>query len=283
MPATRSRRKHRLGLYLRKLREDAGLQAVAVATHLGCTPTTVGRYESGQTVPKRRDLDLILNLIGVTPEQRAEAESRYVDASAETARVEFSSAVPPKFRAFLRAEADAERETVLAPIGVPGLLQTPAYARLVQEAGRALVDEAVDQERLVAARVNRRRHLERDVHPLRLCALVDEGVVRRVERLGTVGREQLDHLIRLGGRRNVTISVVPFDAGLYGSVSGPVTLFEYPDDLDPDAVYLEYPGGGAWVEDEEGVARFRRLLHAVADVALSHDQSMHLIAEARRE
>lgn len=282
MAATRSRRKHRLGLYLAQLRDNAGLYAADVATHLGCTPTTVGRYESGQTVPKRRDLDTMLTLYGADGDQRSEAESRWVDARAETAKVEFASAVPPKFRAFLRAEADAERETAIAPIGVPGLMQTPAYARLVQQAGAPLVDSGVDQERLVAARINRRRHLVREVKPLQLQALVDEGVVRRTAALGGVGIEQLDHLLDLGALRNVTIRVVPFTAGLYGSTSGPVTLFEYPDDLDPDAVYLEYPGGGAWVEDAEGVARFRRLIDGVAGLSLGHDRSMQLIAEARQ-
>ncbi len=57
--------------------------------------------------------------------------------------------------------------------------------------------------------------------------------------------EQLDHLVASAERNNVTIQVVPFSLGSYGTMSGGFTVIDYSDPGDLPAVYLEYPAGGA--------------------------------------
>ncbi|WP_414639235.1 DUF397 domain-containing protein [Actinophytocola sp.] len=102
-------------------------------------------------------------------------------------------------------------------------------------------------ERYVSARMSRQARLT-GPSPLKLHALIDEAVVRRVVGSPQVMAEQLDHLLDMGKRDNVTIQVVPFDVGAYGTMSGAIMIIGYPGDDDLPAVYLEHAAGGVWVE-----------------------------------
>ncbi|WP_337466388.1 DUF5753 domain-containing protein [Saccharopolyspora spinosa] len=149
---------------------------------------------------------------------------------------------PKAFRAFLRAEGEADSARVLGPLVIPGLLQTHAYARAINASGRQF--HAASPERYVNARISRQVRLSRPT-PLRLQALIDESVIHRVVGGPEVMTEQLDHLVASAERNNVTIQVVPFSLGSYGTMSGGFTVIDYSDPGDLPAVYLEYPAGGA--------------------------------------
>ena len=99
--------------------------------------------------------------------------------------------------------------------------------------------------------------------------------------LGRMGRAQLDHLATLAARPNIVVQVVPFAIGIYGTMTGPMTRFGYPGKGDDAAVYLEYPGGGAWVRGEE-VRRHELLFTEVVRVALSPADTMSMIDKAVR-
>lgn len=279
--ATPNEAKRALGALLVGLRENAGLYAVDTARHLGVTSTTVGRYERGTTVPQDDDLETILNLYGATEDQRSAVHAALLDARTGVVRLQHASAVSPKFRSFLRAEADAEGVTTYAPLAVPGLLQTPAYASTVQQTGRALVDPTVPVDRFVASRISRQRRLTQDVAPLQLHALLDEVVVLRCTAAGRLGNDQLEHLLDAGARPNVTLQVVPISVGLYGTMLGPVTRFRYPGKGDSSAIYLEHNAGGAWVRGRE-VERYEHLLDDVQQRALTPDETLALITQAKR-
>ncbi|MEO6090326.1 MAG: helix-turn-helix transcriptional regulator [Umezawaea sp.] len=281
MAAVPAQTKRDLGRLLVGLREKAGLYGTDAARHLGCAPSTYSRYESGQTSPGADDLETLLNLYGADEDVRAEAADRWAAVQRGTARMVGSSAVPPKFRSFLRAEADADNAKTLAPIAVPGLLQTEAYAHAVHQSGRALTDPTIPADRVIAARMSRQQRLLLDSSPLALHALLDEAVIRRCASMAQVGYDQLTHLTSIGQRPNVTIQVVPYSAGVYGTMSGPMTRFRYPKSGDGAAVYLEYPGGGAWVRGAE-VEQYELLLHEVEGQALTPEDTAALITEAGR-
>jgi hypothetical protein len=95
--------------------------------------------------------------------------------------------------------------------------------------------------------------------------------------------EQLNHLLDMGERDNVTIQIVPFDVGSYGTMEGAFMILGYPGDDDLPAVYLEYVGGGAWVENESDVGRFSAMFDEVARQALTSKDSAALIAGEVRD
>ena len=217
---------------------------------------------------------------GATDEQRAEAALLWEDSGEPTTRVVTPAGSSRAFRAFLRAEAEADTERVLSPLLVPGLLQTTAYARAVNASGQQF--HASDRtERYVTARMNRQVRLT-EPEPLGLHALVDESVIRRVVGGPAVMIEQLNHLLEMGTHDNVTIQVVPFGVGSYGTMDGSFMIIGYVDD-DLPAVYLERAGGGVWVENEKDVERFGAMFEEVAGMALTSDDSAALIADEVRD
>src|SRR5207237_420374 len=67
-----------------------------------------------------------------------------------------------------------------------------------------------------------------------LIVLLDEAVLHRP--FGSVDdrRAQLDHLVDASRRRNVSLQVVPFAAGLHAGLQGLPTVLQYADDGDRD-------------------------------------------------
>lgn len=106
----------------------------------------------------------------------------------------------------IAAEADADRICAYDPTTIPGLLQTPEYARLVMTASGATPDIV---ERGVRLRLARQRILTPSggVH---LDALIDEAALIRAAQIDT---GQLAALLGWGRRTYVTVRVVPFTAG----------------------------------------------------------------------
>jgi len=280
MPSVITPSKRAFAVALAKLHERSGMEAVDTARVLGCSPTTVGRYLVGKTLPRSDDLATMLNLYNATADQRSEIDQLLLKARGTTRRLRAPEA-SPKFRSFLRAEADADKVKTLSPIAVPGLLQTEAYAAAVHRAAHALTGSAISIERAVAARMSRQRRLLLDSNPLELHAVVDESVIRKAAALGVIGDEQLAHLVAMAGRPNVTLQVIPYEAGMYGTMSGPMTLFEYADAGSDSVIYLEYPGGGAWVASED-IGLYAALLAEARELALSPDLTTALITQARR-
>lgn len=241
----------------------------------------MSRYETGEIRPNWTALQALLGLYHATPEQRAEAAQLWEDANEPATRVVTPAGSSKEFRAFLRAEAEADRQRTLTPLVMPGLLQTAAYARAVNASGQQF-HKSDRPERYVTARLSRQGRLS-GPSPLKLHSLIDESVIRRCVGGREVMLEQLHYLLEIGERGNVTTQIVPFSAGSYGTMAGPFMIIDFADD-DPSAVYLEYAtGGGVWVENGEDVERFGALFDEVAAAALTPDESATLIAAEVRD
>lgn len=236
----------------------------------------MSRYETGHIRPGWPALQALLGLYDANSAQRSEAAQLWEDASEPATQVVTPAGSSKAFRAYLRAEAEAEYERMLTPLAIPGLLQTAGYARAINSSGRQF-HTSDRTERYVSARMSRKARLT-EPSPLKLHAVIDEAVIRRVVGSPEVMREQLDHLIEMGMRANVTIQVMPFSAGAYGTMEGAFMIIGYPRDEDPPAVYLEHPGGGAWVENESDVGRFSAMFDEVTNLALTSADSAELIA-----
>lgn len=281
MPTTPTRRKRRLGLFLEQLRFDADLHLRDGAELLRVKDPTMSRYETGHIRPGWPALQALLGLYEANADQRAEAAQLWEDAGEPATKVVTPAGSSKPFRAYLRAEAEADNERMVTPLAIPGLLQTVAYARAINASGRQF-HASERTERYVSARMSRQARLT-EPSPLKLHALIDEAVIRRVVGSPAVMVEQLKHLLDMGERDNVTIQVLPFDGGSYGTMEGAFMILGYPGDDDMPAVYLEYVGGGAWVENESDVGRFSAMFDEVAGQALTSKESAALIAGEVRD
>ncbi|MBP2339819.1 transcriptional regulator with XRE-family HTH domain [Saccharothrix coeruleofusca] len=277
MANTQTRRRRKLGGYLQELRKRAEWTPEAVAEALGISRPTVNRMESGHTRCRRAELQAMLGFYRATERQRAKAVQLWEDAKDDAVRIRFPARSSSAFRNFLQAESEANSLDVLDSYAVSGLLQTPDYARAVQNpAASPFEEEAAEVERYVTSRLERQRRLT-GTDPLRLRAFLDESVITREIGGVDVLIGQLGHLLEMGDRENVTVRILPFGLGAYGTMCGGVTVVDFGDSEDPPVVYLEHAGGGAWVEDGEAIQRYVHMMRGLDAVALSESASAELI------
>jgi transcriptional regulator with XRE-family HTH domain len=163
--------------------------------------------------------------------------------------------------------------------GVPGLLQTRAYASAVIRACRPYdAEEKLDQD--AAARIERQNILTRD-DPPKLWVVLGEGVLRPAVGGVRVMREQLGHLLGLADAQGIVLQVLPFAVSDAPGVDGPAAVFEFDDS--PPVAYLEGWGSGRVIKDQREVAVIATALSMIKGCALSPIDSAQLITEIRSE
>lgn len=96
-------------------------------------------------------------------------------------------------------------------------------------------------------------------------------------------RAQLSELWAASQRPNITLQVMPFEAGAHPGVDGAFVILGYLEDLDPDVVYVEGQAGSVFPESTEEVTRFRLIWERLVDAALSPADSAALLVELTRE
>ncbi|RFU42803.1 XRE family transcriptional regulator [Actinomadura logoneensis] len=138
----------------------------------------------------------------------------------------------PGFISYTQEEARADSIRVFAPTLIPGLFQTEAYARAILQTETP--EDEVDQA--LAVRMGRQAILARE-NPPYIVALIKEAALREPVGGREVHREQLDHLLELAGRHNVTIQVIPDGAPVY--LTGLLAVFGYSEES--DLAYVEAP------------------------------------------
>ncbi|WP_447003227.1 helix-turn-helix domain-containing protein [Saccharothrix isguenensis] len=283
MPSTQTRRKRRLGECLAELRKASSQDPVSVARILRKSPATVSKIENGHVRPDFPTLSVLLALYNADEEQRQAAESLWEDAVEESTLVEHTVDMSPKYRAFLRSEADAVSARTLQQTVIPGLLQTARYATAIHVAEQRFQTGKRSLEKSVASRLARQRRLVDEHNPLTLHAVVDEAALRRVVGGPEVMVEQLRHLLDSAGKPNITVQVLPYRAGAHGVMTSAITILGFDDRSDPDSVYLEYHGGGRWIEDEATVADYAAEFEALTALALPTEESAALVREVAAE
>lgn len=148
---------------------------------------------------------------------------------------------------------------------VPGLLQTPGYARAVIMLGHGHAP-AQEIERRLALRM-RRQEILRRTRPPTLWAVIDEAALRRPIGGTAVMYAQLQHLLNSCEHRNVTIQVAPFRTGGHAAVGGPVTLLRMSEPDVPDVVYLEQLTGAQYPDRRGDIDFYRDVLNRLVTQA----------------
>ncbi|MQY04753.1 helix-turn-helix domain-containing protein [Actinomadura macrotermitis] len=271
-------RHRRLARELRILRERCGLRSEAVALELGWDRSKVSRLETARVKPKLADITELLDLYGVTSPERDALIQLAKDARQRGWWRAFGDVFEGTYIG-LESEADSIRSW--QPQVVPGLLQTEDYARAILTA--ACPDTLERTEQRVRARMARKPLLNRPGRPPSFHAIVDEAVLRHMVGGRDVLRAQLSELWAASQRPNITLQVMPFEAGAHPGVDGAFVILGYLEDLDPDVVYVEGQAGSVFPESTEEVTRFRLIWERLVDAALSPADSAALLVELTRE
>jgi transcriptional regulator with XRE-family HTH domain len=268
-------RRKRLGIELRRLREQADLTCEDVGQRLDCSGTRISRIETGRITVKPGDVRELLEIYGVTG---TEADS-LVQLAREARRKgwwhTYGQVLPAWFEAYIGLEAEAVRQRDFQPMVIPGLFQTEDYARAVLRAAPN-AGSAEDTDRHVALRMERQAILTQ-ASPPDLWVVLSESVLRIQVGGPAVMRAQLRHLIDLAARSTVTLQVLPFTAAALVHPVSPFTILDFPDPADPTVVYLEHLTGGLFLERPEEVRRYTVVFDHLRAEAPGASQSVALI------
>lgn len=274
MPLSPSMRRRRLATELRKLREQCGLSLTDAARKLGWQASRLSRIETRQSGIPTPDLRKLLNQYEV-------ADEEYRKYLVELARrvnergwwQKYAGLIGSEYADLISLEEEARAIRTYEQELVPGLLQTADYARAYSRAAWP-TGTAQQIDRWVEVRTERQEILVRsDPPPPRFHVVLSEAVLRRPVGGREVMRAQLEYLMHPRDRANVTIQVLPFDAGVHPAMVGPFTMMTFPDPDDLGIVNVENATGALILEEPAEIRTYDEIWSALQASALSPDDS----------
>ncbi len=258
------------GAEVRRWRNAAGLSQEQLGQRIGYSGALVGKVETGDRAPS---LDFAEGCDRALPTADGLFGRLY-----ELAR-HWDGGYPSWFTEWVEAERRAITLRTWQPLLVPGLLQTPDYARALFLAWHGSdSDDQVDQ--LVNARIERQA-IFRPPDPPSLWAVLDEGVLRRRIGSGPTMRDQLLHLLAVSERSTITVQVVPAEAGAHVGLLGAFSIAAFVNA--PGIVYLDTPDQGQIMERPSAVAKVSGIFDQVRAEALPRGVSRDLIRRVAEE
>ena len=269
-------RRRELGALLRKLRLEKGLTVEQAADHLLFSMSKLSRIETGHGVATLRDIRDFCDLYDVTDEAERERMMNLARAGKQQG---WWQPYDLPYSTYVGLEAEATSIRTFQPSVVPGLLQTEEYARAVHQAAEPeaslgqLTPDIVEQR--VRARLRRQRRLK-DINPLGFRAVLDEALLHRVVGSPEVMERQLAHIAELAGLSNVTVQVIPNDAGAHPAPGSMFNILDFQAAV-PDVVYVEGLAGWIYIERPEDVSRYNRVFARLSEMALDSVRSVDLI------
>ncbi|MEV0559361.1 helix-turn-helix transcriptional regulator [Streptomyces sp. NPDC050597] len=274
-------RRRKLGAELRALRARAGLKSGEAARLVGWHQSKVSRIETGRSGVKPADVERLLDAYEVRDAELRELLV-VLAGSDDNGRHHWWHAyrglLSSAYSDFISLESQASVMRTLENSVVPGLLQTPEYAR---EVTRAAMGGAPDGEvdALVEVRLARQDVL-RSNPPLRLSAVLDEAALRRTVGGPEVMARQLDHLREAAQLPHVRIQVLPFGVGAHVGATGPFVIFSFPSTSDLDVVVLDHLTSSLYLERKEDLQAYSEAFDSLQVHALSPEETLDFIAGA---
>jgi transcriptional regulator with XRE-family HTH domain len=267
-------RRRELGTMLRALRTARGLTVERVAELLLISPSKISRVETGQRGATARDVRDFARLYELSSDE----QQVLTDLAAEGKQRAWWQPFNISYSTYAGLESDAESIKDFNLETVPGLLQTESYAKALIQ---ALVPQWSDKEigLQVQARVQRQQRVIRSDDGARsFVAVIDEAVLRRTVGGPDVMREQLAALRDASRLSNVTLQVVPFEAGPLPVGTNKFIILGFGRPSMPDVVYLETFTGELVLDTAAEVAQYAEAFARLREMSLSPDDTRDFIA-----
>jgi transcriptional regulator with XRE-family HTH domain len=254
-----------VGKEIRIAREAKGMSRVSLAQLFPVSESTVRWWESGRTVPADQYVASLIKFVDLP-----ETVRRVIDDLA-------SNEVAPEWLGrWVSVERRATSLLTFEPLVIPGLFQTPEYARAVLRLGK---ESGVDLEAQISERLDRQAILDRDDPPPPLFhAILDEAAIRRPVGGPKTMSDQLLRVAELAQRDMIIVQVIPFRVGEHAGFAGASLTLASLDGA--EVAYVDNALRGDVAEKPEDVASMRRLWQKVSSKARPEDESIDMIKEA---
>jgi transcriptional regulator with XRE-family HTH domain len=270
-----------LGARLRRLREECEISRADAGYAIRSSESKISRLELGRVSFKPRDVSDLLTMYGVADPAVREQFLEMVQASNKPGWWQrYADQLADWFQDYLGLEESANRIQSFEQQFFPGLMQTEGYARAIATSGGSQL-ASIHEDRRVTVRMRRQALLARPDAP-KLWAIIDESVLHRP----TGGREvmlgQIEHVLELSKRPNITLQMVPYRLSGYAAESS-FTLLRFAERELPTVVYLEHLTGALYLDKPAEVEEYGRVFDQVTVDALTPDQTRQVLVKLRAE
>ena len=259
------------GAMLRHYRTRAGLTQDQLGALAHVSAKLIGAYENGWRVPTR-DATAFLDAV---PELGTNGSLTVLWDQFQ--REMSYQAHPAWFQDWPEREAAATRLRWFEPTLVPGLLQTPDYARAVLSTRFGTTEEEVELR--VGARLRRQEILDREKPPA-LWVILDEWMLRRPVGGAHVMCEQVERLLTAARRPFIQIEIIPAGTGTHDGLNGQFIIADFGDR--PSVAYQEAALRGIPVTDPDDIGTLNVRWDTLKGEAVPRGSSLALLEEAAK-
>ncbi|WP_162834744.1 helix-turn-helix domain-containing protein [Amycolatopsis circi] len=261
---------------LRRLRVNAGFETgKEFASAIGWVASKVSRIEKARIIPADSDLDDWLPAVGADDETEARLRSALVDL--RLARDRWKQQLRRGHSERQHVEAVAERDaSFIASVElflVPGLVQTPGYARHVFEMAAEMHETPTDSDDAVRERIQRQDVLYDPSKRIEI--LIGESALRYPICDVPMLRVQIDRLLNLVGLAHVRFGVIPL-----GTTLPTITMHGYT--IHDDTVLVEVNHTEITVTETADVALYRDITERLWTIAAAGDDARDLLQRILR-
>ena len=258
-----------MGRQLRRLREESKKTWPEIEAAKVGVRQTIWRIEKAQTRQLPATVRELCRIYGASAEQTEALADLAMRGLAEQALFEdFSDVVPTWFGTYAELEGIANSIAMYDTTLVPGLLQTPAYARAIFEAAVPRMS-AERIERLITSRIQRQKFWFGDEsRGGKVTSVLEEGALARRVGGDQAMEQQIDHLRTLHQTDQAEIKVLMHASGAHAAMESSFILLGFDDPDEPDFAYVESRVGALYHEKESAFKDYEEVFRSISQQAI---------------
>jgi transcriptional regulator with XRE-family HTH domain len=267
-------RQQRLGAELRKLRERADLSTREAGRKLGVDPARISNIESGRFGVSADRVRAFALGYDCTDEPYVEALAAMTTSRSRNWWDDYRDILPPVLLDLSEMEEHATALRTVQFTHLPGLLQTPDYARVIFQQNVPALSPPMVEHRL-SHRIKRQGVLYADTS-MPYTGIIHEAALRMQFGGPEIMRKQLAHIAEMSEREGVTVLVLPFSAGIFPGAGQTVVIAHGPHPR-LDTVQLDTEHGSEFLHAEAQLVKYRTIMGCMEDLSLDATASRDFI------
>ncbi|MFD7580949.1 helix-turn-helix domain-containing protein [Kitasatospora sp. NPDC059817] len=272
-------RRIQLGSELHRIREELGHSAEDVYKAL---PTwsvyKISRVENAKGACKVDEVRKLLDFYQAEDDLKAGLLDIAKNAGKQGWWISYTGAVGEGTVNLAALESEASAIKTYEASFIPGLMQTPDYARAVFTELGGLPPDAAEAK--VEVRIARQSVLTRPGAP-EVWAVIHEAALNVNAGSPDIMRAQLERLIQLSRLPNVNIQIMPAGCAFNPAMNGAFTILGFPYRPALDVVLVPAQATELWVEKRALVATYHAAFQKITAAGLPLDRSHAFITEQR--
>ncbi|MFG2112918.1 Scr1 family TA system antitoxin-like transcriptional regulator [Streptomyces sp. NPDC048718] len=252
-----------VGALLALYRRQAGLTQPQLASQVNLGLETLGSIEQGRRALRLKiagEMDDLLNTGGAL--------------SVVVAKAPKKERYPVFVQDFIELEAQAISLCSYQNGVVPGLLQTPEYARAVFDCLYPPITAQEAEDRMLD-RIDRQRIFDKTPWPPLMSFLLDESILERPIGGPEVLRGQILHLREMAELPTIGLQIIPKTRTKHAALDGPMVLIETPDH--EHVAYIEGQRVSFLIDDPDEVGILQAKYGMLRSQALTPEETMGLL------